>query len=61
MRASQGARPLNISSERRVRYSTSPIQMNSGSAVSVQLLELVQTVMIIALPGLREVKPIIPI
>ena len=61
IRDSQGASPLNISSDRRVRYRISPIQMNSGSAVSVQELAPVQTVMIIALPGLRVVKPIIPI
>ena len=35
---SHGARPSNISSESFVRYRISPIQMNSGSAVSVQLL-----------------------
>src|SRR5688572_16089726 len=32
---SQGARPSNISSDRRERYRISPIQMNSGSAASV--------------------------
>ncbi len=32
---SQGARPRNISSDRRVRNRISPIQMNSGSAASV--------------------------
>ncbi len=33
---SQGDRPRNISSDRRVRNRISPIQMNSGSAASVQ-------------------------
>src|SRR5690606_40659500 len=32
----QGARPLNMSSESRVRNRISPIQRNSGRAVSVQ-------------------------
>ena len=36
-RRTQGARPLNMSSARRVRYRISPIQMNSGRAVSAQL------------------------
>src|SRR6478736_4311564 len=34
-RSSQGARPLNMSSDSRVRNRISPIQQNSGSAVSV--------------------------
>ena len=41
---SQGERPRNICSERRVRNRISPIQMNSGSAVSVHEAELAQTV-----------------
>lgn len=50
-----------MSSDRRVRNRISPIQMNSGSEVRVQLDELVQTVIAMELPGLREVKPIMPI
>ena len=55
-----GASPRNISSDRRVRYKISPIQINMGSAVSVQLLELVQMVVIIASPAGREVKSSMP-
>jgi len=60
MRANQGASPLNMSSDKRVRKRISPIQMNSGNAVNVQLLAPVHTVMIMALPGSRVVNPIIP-
>ena len=59
-RASQGARPLNMSSLRRVRNRISPIQMNNGSAVSVQLEEDVQMVVIMASPAGREVNASTP-
>ena len=59
-RAIQGARPLNMSSLRRVRNRISPIQMNSGSAVSVQLDDDVQIVVIIASPAGRTVKAAMP-
>ena len=35
-RASQGARPLNMSDDNRVRNRISPIHTNSGNAVSAQ-------------------------
>src|SRR5271169_6212130 len=41
---SQGDRPRNISSDNRVRNKISPIQMNSGSAASVQDALALQTV-----------------
>src|SRR5215207_10014645 len=41
---SQGERPRNICSDKRVRNRISPIQMKSGRAVSVQDAELDQTV-----------------
>ena len=43
-RATHGASPRNMSSEIRLRNRISPIQMNSGSAVSAQLLLALQTV-----------------
>src|SRR5512134_2289911 len=43
-RSSHGARPRNMSSDSRVRNRISPIQQNSGSAVSVHDDELPQMV-----------------
>ena len=54
--AIQGARPLNMSSESRVRNRISPIQMKSGRAVSVQLEDEVQIVVIMASPAGRLVN-----
>ena len=48
---SQGAKPRNISSESRVRNRISPIQMNSGSAASVQEALLPQTMVASTLPA----------
>src|SRR5690606_25000692 len=52
----QGARPRNMLSDRFVRYRISPIQTNSGRAVSVQLLAEPQMVMAMASPAARAVK-----
>ena len=48
---SHGAKPRNISSESRVRNRISPIQMNSGSAASVQEALLPQTMVASTLPA----------
>ena len=56
----QGDRPRNMSSDSLVRYRISPIQINRGSAVSVQLDAPVQIVVIMASPGGREVKSVMP-
>src|SRR5210317_435787 len=56
----QGDNPRNISSESLVRYKISPIQINSGRAVSVQLEAPVQMVVIMASPGGREVNRVMP-
>ena len=58
--ASQGARPLNMSSDSRVRKRISPIQMKSGRAVSVQEEAPVQIVVIMASPAGLEVKSSMP-
>ena len=52
----QGARPLNMSSESRVRNKISPIQMNRGRAVRVQLDEEPHTVTAMASPAGRDEK-----
>src|SRR3990167_4395736 len=57
----QGARPLNMLSDSLVRNRISPIQTNSGSAVSVQLLAEPQMVTAIASPALREENSSMPI
>ena len=49
--AIHGARPRNMSSEMRVRNRISPIQMNSGSAVSAQLVLAPHTVVAIRPPA----------
>ena len=49
--AIHGARPRNMSSEMRVRNRISPIQMNSGSAVSAQLVLEPHTVVAIRPPA----------
>src|SRR3954471_13638046 len=56
-----GARPLNMSSLRRVRNRISPIQMKSGSAVSVQLDDEPQIVTAMASPAGRELNSCMPI
>src|ERR1043165_6271326 len=53
-RSSHGASPLNMSSDRRVRNRISPIQMNSGSAVSVHDEADPQIVTAIASPAGRR-------
>ena len=50
-RSSHGASPLNMSSDSRVRNRISPIQTNSGSAVSVHDDALPQIVTAIASPA----------
>ncbi len=60
-RSSHGASPRNMSSESRVRNRISPIQTNSGSAVSVHDDELPQIVTAIASPAGRELKSSMPI
>ncbi|MNT03855.1 hypothetical protein D3C72_1384080 [compost metagenome] len=60
-RLSQGASPLNRSSDRRVRNRISPIQRNSGRAVSVQLDDAPQIVTAMASPAGRLEKISIPI
>src|SRR5690606_20588268 len=59
-RFTQGARPRNRFSERLVRYRISPIQMNRGRAVRVQLLVLPQIVMAMASPAARLEKNSMP-
>ena len=53
-RSSHGARPRNMSSDSRVRNRISPIQTNSGSAVSVHDDAVPQIVTAIASPAGRE-------
>ena len=60
-RLTQGARPRNMLSLSLVRNRISPIQMNSGSAVSVQLEAEPQTVMAIASPAGRDENSCMPI
>src|SRR2546430_17054294 len=60
-RSSQGASPLNMSSESRVRNRISPIHTNSGSAVSVQEDAVPQTVTAMASPDGRDEKSSMPI
>src|SRR5437763_3998611 len=60
-RCIHGARPRNMSWLRRVRNRISPIQMKSGSAVSVQLDAEPQIVTAIASPAGRELKSCMPI
>ncbi len=59
-RVSQGARPRNMSSERRVRNRISAIQMKRGSAVRAQLPLAPQTVVAITVPAGAEVNRTIP-
>jgi hypothetical protein len=56
MRFNHGARPSNISRDRRVRKRISPIQMNIGSAASVHELVLPQNALKRFLPGGVPVK-----
>ena len=51
-----GASPRNMSDEMRVRNRISPIQMNSGSAVSVHEVEAPHTLVAITRPIGREVN-----
>src|SRR5262245_51476715 len=60
-RDTQGARPRNMLSLSRVRNRISPIQMNSGKAVSVQLEDEPQTVTAIASPAGRDENSCMPI
>src|SRR5947209_15324606 len=60
-RSSQGARPRNMSSDRRVRNRISPIHTKSGSAVSVQDDAEPQIVTAMASPAGREEKSSMPI
>src|SRR6185436_12222697 len=60
-RSSQGASPLNMSSDRRVRKRISPIHTKSGSAVSVHDDAVPQIVTAIASPAGRELKSSMPI
>ena len=55
-----GARPRKRSCDNRVLNNISPIQINKGSAVNVQLLAPVQMVVIIASPAGRDVNNSIP-
>src|SRR3989344_2705233 len=57
----QGARPLNMSCDSRVRNRISPIQMNRGRAVKVQLEALPQIVTAIASPAGRDENNCMPI
>src|SRR3954464_4025779 len=57
----QGARPRNMLSLSLVRNRISPIQMNSGRAVKVQLEAEPQTVTAIASPAGREENSCMPI
>ncbi|KAJ0337124.1 hypothetical protein COL154_014321, partial [Colletotrichum chrysophilum] len=54
--AIHGARPLNMSSDNRVRKRISPIQMNIGSAVSAQELLEPHSVVPNSRPGGLPVK-----
>jgi len=54
--AIHGARPRNMSCEMRVRNRISPIQMNSGSAVSAQEADDPQTVVAISFPAGESVN-----
>ncbi len=56
-RVIQGARPVNMSSDRRERNRISPIQMNMGSAASSQELLEPQTVVDMIGPTGAEVNP----
>src|SRR4051812_19276164 len=60
-RETQGARPRNMLSLNRVRNRISPIQMNSGKAVSVQLEDEPQTVTAMASPAGRDENSCMPI
>src|SRR6476646_3068491 len=60
-RSSQGARPLNMLSERWLRNRISPIHKKSGSAVSVQVEVEPQIVSIMLSPTGRLVKNSMPI
>lgn len=60
-RFSQGARPLNRSSDRRVRNRISPIHRNRGRAVRVQLDAAPQIVTAMASPAGRLEKISMPI
>src|SRR6185369_5674425 len=60
-RSSQGASPLNMSSDNRVRNRISPIQQKSGSAVSVHDEAVPQIVTAMASPAGRDEKSSIPI
>src|SRR5215472_6715037 len=60
-RASHGASPLNMSSDKRVRNRISPIQTKSGSAVSVHDDAVPQIVTAIASPAGRDEKSSMPI
>jgi hypothetical protein len=60
-RLSQGARPLNRSSDSRVRNRISPIHRKSGRAVSVQLEDAPQMVTAMASPAGRLEKISMPI
>ena len=60
-RSSHGARPRNMSSESRVRNRISPIQTNSGSAVSVHDDAVPQIVTAMASPAGRDEKSSMPI
>src|SRR3989338_10453991 len=57
----QGARPLNMSCDSRVRNRISPIQMNRGRAVRVQLDAEPQMVTAMASPAGRDEKRCMPI
>ena len=59
--SSQGESPLNMSSESRVRKRISPIQMNSGSAVSVHDEDEPQMVITMLSPTGRLVNSAMPI
>ena len=60
-RSSQGASPRNMSSDSRVRNRISPIQTNSGSAVSVHDEAEPQIVTAMASPAGRDENSSIPI
>jgi hypothetical protein len=60
-RSSQGASPLNMSSDNRVRNRISPIHTNSGSAVSVHDEAVPHTVTAMASPAGRDEKSSMPI
>src|SRR5205809_2691048 len=60
-RCIHGARPRNMSCDRRVRNRISPIQMKRGRAVKVQLDAEPQIVTAIASPAGRELNSCMPI